>query len=92
MRHTLDLWRLERGYSVMDPDTGLPATKRELCCAIVFNAMGYLKELVDPAKENITSRRIAYVHTCGCVDSNPKECNNHRTFGAVYVSSHAGKI
>lgn len=52
LRHTLDFWRLHRGYTVIDPDTGIPATKQELLCAIMFNAMGYLKELLDPAGEN----------------------------------------
>jgi hypothetical protein len=52
VRHTLDLWRMERGYSVVNPDTGQPHTKQELCCAIVFNAMGYLKEVVDPSPIN----------------------------------------
>lgn len=52
VRHTLDLWRIERGYTVINPDTGQPFTKQELCCAIMFNAMGYLKELVDPSELN----------------------------------------
>lgn len=52
VRHTVDLWRMHRGYPVTNPDTGEPHTKQELCCAIVFNAMGYLKELVDTADIN----------------------------------------
>lgn len=52
VRHTIDLWRMDRGYDVVNPDTGQPHTKQELCCAIVFNAFGYLKELIDPAGEN----------------------------------------
>ncbi len=52
VRHVVDLWRMERGYAVTNPDTGQPHTKQELCCAIVFNAMGYLKELADPAPIN----------------------------------------
>jgi hypothetical protein len=52
VRHVIDLWRMERGYAVINPDTGQPHTKQELCCAIVFNAMGYLKELVDPTPIN----------------------------------------
>lgn len=51
VRHTFDLWRLQRGYAVIDPDSGNPATSQDLCCAIIFNAFGYLKELVDPAGE-----------------------------------------
>lgn len=52
VRHTIDLWRMERGFAVTNPDTGLPHTKQELCCAIVFNALGYLKEVVNPAPIN----------------------------------------
>lgn len=52
VRHTIDLWRMDRGYEVINPDTGLPQTKKALCAAITFNAMGYLKELVDPAPIN----------------------------------------
>lgn len=52
VRHTIDLWRMERGYPVTNPDTGEPHTKHELCCALVFNSLGYLKELVDPSSIN----------------------------------------
>jgi hypothetical protein len=52
VRHTFDLWRMHRGYSVLNPDTGKPHTKEELCCAIMFNAMGYLKELLDTSPIN----------------------------------------
>lgn len=52
VRHTFDLWRMHRGFEVTNPDTGLPHTKQELCCAILFNAFGYLKELLDPAPIN----------------------------------------
>lgn len=46
VRHVIDLWRLHRGYSVTNPDTGEPCTAKELCAAIMFNAMGYLKETI----------------------------------------------
>ena len=49
VRHVIDLWRLHRGYVVINPDTNQPHTVAELCCAIMFNSMGYLKEHVDPA-------------------------------------------
>lgn len=52
IRHAIDLWRMERGFTVINPDTGLPHTKQELCCALMFNAMGYLKELLQPADIN----------------------------------------
>ncbi len=46
LRHTFDLWRLHRGGVVLDPDTGLPATREDLCCAILFNVQGYLSRLL----------------------------------------------
>lgn len=52
VRHSIDLWRMERGFTVINPDTGSPHTRQELCCAILFNSFGYLKELVDPAPIN----------------------------------------
>lgn len=52
LRHTFDLWRVHRGYVAINPDTGQPHTERELCSAITFNAMGYLKEVVDPSPIN----------------------------------------
>lgn len=52
VRHAVDLWRMERGYVVVNPDTGMPHTKEELCCAIMFNSMGYLKELISPSRIN----------------------------------------
>lgn len=56
VRHSIDLWRMDRGYAVTNPDTGKPHTKKELCCAIIFNAMGYLKEMIEPAGENAVAR------------------------------------
>jgi hypothetical protein len=44
IRHTIDLWRSERGFRVVDPDTGLVATNEGLACAIMFNVMGWLHE------------------------------------------------
>lgn len=52
VRHSIDLWRMHRGYRVINPDTGLPHTIEELCCSIIFNAMGYLKERLDPSRIN----------------------------------------
>lgn len=65
VRHTIDLWRMHRGYTVINPDTGKPHTKQELCCAIIFNAMGCLKELLDPSPINC------------CSSATPKERNIH---------------
>ena len=46
LRHVLDFWRLHRGGTVCDPDTGEEVSKEELLCAIIFNAQGYLHELL----------------------------------------------
>jgi hypothetical protein len=46
VRHTFDLWRGWRGHLVVDPDTGEPMSLEELCCAITFNVMGMLHELL----------------------------------------------
>jgi|SRR5579859_778641 len=53
VRHSIDLWRMHRGYTVINPDTGEPHTREELCCAVMFNAMGYLKELLHPSVVNL---------------------------------------
>lgn len=49
LRHVIDFWKLHRGYSVKAELRGgvwvLP-TKRTLLCSILFNAMGYLHELL----------------------------------------------
>lgn len=47
VRHVIDLWRMNRGYEVINPDTNKPHTPDELCCAIMFNSMGYLKEFLS---------------------------------------------
>jgi hypothetical protein len=38
-RHFVDLWKSHRGYKTKE-------TKEELCCAIMFNVMGYLSRLI----------------------------------------------
>lgn len=47
VRHVIDLWRVHRGGTVTNPDDGAVSTAEELCCAIMFNVMGYLKETLD---------------------------------------------
>lgn len=44
IRHVIDFWRLWRGYPVTDKDTGLAVDLDELCCAVMFNVMGFLHE------------------------------------------------
>jgi len=44
VRHTMDFWRVCRGGEAIDIESGLPVTKEELACAILFNIMGWLHE------------------------------------------------
>jgi hypothetical protein len=48
-RHLMDLWRLHRGYPVKPQQVGttmeLP-TLETVLCAVMFNAMGYLHEVL----------------------------------------------
>lgn len=53
VRHSIDLWRWHRGYKAIDPDTGELHTGVDLCCAVMFNVMGLLKELLHPAGEGL---------------------------------------
>ena len=48
LRHVFDLWLLHRGGAPVDPDSGQPCTKKDLLCAIYFNAGGLLHETVKP--------------------------------------------
>ncbi len=41
-RHTLDVWLLHRGYKAVDPNTD----EEEALCAVIFNAMGKLHEIL----------------------------------------------
>lgn len=53
VRHVFELWLFHRtGKPPVNKDKGRPFTKRELCCAVMFNAMGYLKETIAPAAIN----------------------------------------
>lgn len=51
-RHFLDLWYLHRGYNRVDKIDGHEITKKEACCAILFNIQGYLYEILK-TKETI---------------------------------------
>jgi hypothetical protein len=50
-RHFVDLWRLHRGHTVIDPKTQEPVTVSEACCAILFNTQGYLFEFLKKQKQ-----------------------------------------
>lgn len=53
VRHTVDLWATHRGYTCRSEPFPEDMDATALCCAIIFNAMGYLKELLDPAEINL---------------------------------------
>ena len=46
VRHVFQFHRLHRGYPVNDWDTGKPVALKEMLCAIIFNASGYLHEVL----------------------------------------------
>jgi hypothetical protein len=46
VRHVFQVWKLHRGYTVLDWDTGKPVDMEEMLCAIAFNTFGYLHELL----------------------------------------------
>lgn len=53
VRHVFELWHFHRtGEQLINKDTNQPFTVDELCCAIMFNSMGYLKEYLVPAEIN----------------------------------------
>jgi hypothetical protein len=51
LRHTWDVWKLHRGYPVIDRKTGNPVTMKQACCAVMFNIMGYLHEYLKEQNE-----------------------------------------
>ena len=50
IRHTIDIWRLLRGWAPIDCDTGEPCNLEDLLCAVLFNANGLLFELLKDKK------------------------------------------
>ncbi len=48
-RHFHDLWMLHRGYKVVDATDGHLVEPLEACCAILFNVMGYMQQLLAPS-------------------------------------------
>jgi len=49
-RHFMDLWCVHRGYSAIDGADNHFVNRDEALCAILFNAFGYLHELIRPPK------------------------------------------
>ena len=50
-RHFLDLWFMHRGYKRYDDITKEELTMSGVLCAILFNVMGYLFEILKETKE-----------------------------------------
>ena len=48
LRHVLHLWQRHRGWTVVDPKAGVDI--QEDLCAIIFNAQGYLHELLKTGR------------------------------------------
>jgi hypothetical protein len=47
-RHFVDLWLMHRGHACYDKRSGQPIILAEALCGVIFNAMGYLHELLKP--------------------------------------------
>ena len=45
-RHFFDAWKLHRGLAATDRATGKTITLEDALCGVLFNAMGYLHELL----------------------------------------------
>jgi hypothetical protein len=62
-RHFIDLWSIHRGITVRDPKDGHIISMEEALCGNIFNASGYLHELLK--QSNIpdgTAIPISFFH------------------------------
>lgn len=46
VRHTFELWRVHRGFPVVDKKTGEPVTLMSAACGVMFNVQGLMLELI----------------------------------------------
>lgn len=67
-RHFLDVWFIHRGYKRVDKQRNEEITLDEALCAVLFNVMGYLYEIL---KENKKKKEISNVRR-----KNHKKSNN----------------
>jgi len=51
-RHFLDVWFIHRGYKRWDKQRNEEITIDEALCALLFNIMGYLFEILKEKKDN----------------------------------------
>lgn len=49
-RHFFDVWKISRGGTATNPDTGEQVILEEALCGMLFNAMGMLHEVVKNRK------------------------------------------
>lgn len=68
-RHFVDLWTLHRGIPVKDRKDGHDIFKEEACCAVIFNASGYLHELL---KDTDYPQEERPFHNCVLTEGQPK--------------------
>jgi hypothetical protein len=60
-RHFIDFWTLDDGFGpIYDIKDGHEITKEETLCAIIFNASGYLHELLKSQQEKNQASDKAY--------------------------------
>lgn len=45
-RHFVDVWAIHRGFAMFDKQDGHEVTMQEALCAVLFNAFGYLHEIL----------------------------------------------
>lgn len=64
-RHDQDMWKLHRGYPAIRMEKGelVEVDMEEAICGVLFNAMGYLHEVLKAKLE--TSRAMRANHLCG---------------------------
>jgi hypothetical protein len=59
LRHTISLWKEHRGFKVNKIENGRKVDKEDLCCAIMFNVMGFLfEEIKKGGEKNAKSKRV----------------------------------
>lgn len=46
LRHVIGLWTIHRGGVYIDEDTDKPIGLKDVLCAVMFNTMGYLFEVL----------------------------------------------
>lgn len=78
MRHVKHLWTRHRGFKVTDPKAGVDI--EEDLCAIIFNAQGYLHEIikeryvVKPEANALTDEEFFKVPGKGVVEAFLRKC------------------